>query len=167
MRPQVRCNVTLFIATGENMVRKIREEDREFFLAAAEEFYRSDAVEKPLSRKKLEADFNEMMRSDVYLEGFILEYEGERAGYSVITKTFQTEAAGLTVWIEDIYILAPFRGKGLGKELLNFVFDKFEGKASRFRLEAEPENEAAVRLYEKCGFRRLDYMQMVKDTDDE
>ncbi|MGN0674581.1 MAG: GNAT family N-acetyltransferase, partial [Oscillospiraceae bacterium] len=95
------------------MLRKMNESDREFFLKAADEFYHSDAVEKPLPLSRLEADFDEAMRSDVYLEGLIFEYGGERAGYCLMTKTFHTEA-GLTLWIEDIYILEQYRGKGLG-----------------------------------------------------
>ncbi len=147
------------------MIRKITAEDREFFLSVADVFYHTDAVEKPLPMKKLEAIFDELMRSDMFLDGFIIEYEGERAGYSICTKTFQTEAAGLTVWIEDIYIIDSYRGKGLGKELFAFLHKFYEGKVSRFRLEAEPENEIAVELYKKQGFRELPYMQLIKDFD--
>ena len=86
------------------MIRKIQNTDREFFLSAADEFYHTDAVEKPLPAVQLEAVFEEIMRSDVYLEGFIFECGGERAGYSVIAKTFHTEA-GMSIWIEDIFIL--------------------------------------------------------------
>ncbi len=145
------------------MIRRINEKDREFFMSAADVFYHSDAVEKPLSEKKLEAIFNEMMRSDVYLEGYIFEYDGQKAGYAALAKTFQTESAGLTVWIEDIYILEEFRGKGIGGEFFKFIHKKFNGQVCRFRLEVEPENTAAVHLYEKNGFRVLPYTEMIKE----
>ncbi len=136
--------------------------DREFFLAAADEFYHTDAVEKPLPMSRLIADFDEVMRSDVYLEGLILEYGGEKAGYCLMTKTFHTEA-GLTLWIEDVYILEQFRGKGLGKELFAYLDKNYSEKFERFRLEVEDDNEAAVALYIKNGFRFLEYKQMIKD----
>ncbi|MBP1561872.1 MAG: GNAT family N-acetyltransferase [Oscillospiraceae bacterium] len=144
------------------MLRKMTAEDRAFFLAAADEFYHTDAVEKPLPMSRLEADFDEIMRSDVYLEGLIFEYDGQRAGYSILTKTFHTEA-GLTLWIEDIYILPEFRGKGLGSELFAFLEENYADRFGRFRLEVEEDNLAAVSLYKKNGFRMLPYGQMVRD----
>lgn len=147
------------------MIRRMTEMDREFFLSAADVFYHSEAVEKPLSMEKLTAIFDEIMRSDMFLDGFIFEYDGKNAGYAVLTKTFQTESAGLTVWIEDLYILPEYRSKGLGKEFFEYIHKLFEGKVKRFRLEVEPENEIAVHLYEKSGFRVLPYTQMIKEFD--
>ena len=146
------------------MIRKITKQDRDFFIEAADEFYHSDAVEKPLPTEKLTAVFEEMIRSDVFLEGFILEYNGESAGYCVTSKAFQTEAGGITLWIEDIYIREQFRGKGLGNELFDFLFRHFEGKVKRYRLEAEPDNKPAMGLYIKNGFRTLEYTQLIKDV---
>ncbi|MBQ8825922.1 MAG: GNAT family N-acetyltransferase [Oscillospiraceae bacterium] len=146
------------------MIRSITLNDREFFLEAADEFYHSDAVEKPLPMEKLTAVFDEMMRSDIFLEGFILEYKGERAGYCVTSKAFQTEAGGVTLWIEDIYIKKQFRGIGLGNELFDFLYRHFEGKVKRYRLEAEPDNKPAMGLYMKNGFRILEYTQLIKDV---
>lgn len=146
-----------------NSVRRIEEEDREFFLEAADAFYHTDAVEKPLPMKKLEAIFDEMMRSDVYIEGFILMHNGERAGYAAAAKTFQTESAALTVWIEDLYILPQYRGKGLGRTFFERLFEKYDSAAGRYRLEVEPENETAYNLYKKLGFRELGYTQMIRE----
>ena len=146
-----------------NSVRKIEEDDRDFFLDAADTFYHTDAVEKPLPMKKLEAIFAEMMRSDVYLEGMILMHNGERAGYAAIAKTFQTESAALTVWIEDLYILPEFRGKGIGNTFFERLFERFDSVTGRYRLEVEPENEVAYNLYKKMGFRVLGYTEMIKE----
>lgn len=144
-------------------IRNITAEDRQFFLETADKFYHTDAVEKPLPMKKLEAIFDEMLRSDVYIEGYILTYGGERAGYAAIAKTFQTESAALTVWIEDLFILPEYRGKGLGKTFFETLFNKYDGSVGRYRLEVEPENEIAYDLYKKLGFRELEYTQMIKE----
>ena len=145
------------------MIRKMTEADREFYLTAADEFYHTDAVEKPLPMERLNANFDEVMRSDVYLEGLILEYQGEKAGYCLLTKTFHTEA-GMTLWIEDIYILEQFRSKGLGKELFAYLDENYTVKFGRLRLEVEDDNEIAVALYKKNGFRFLEYKQMIRDN---
>lgn len=145
------------------MIRKMTSSDRKFYLSAADEFYHTDAVEKPLPIERLNANFDEVMRSDVYLEGLILEYDGEKAGYCLLTKTFHTEA-GMTLWLEDIYILEQFRSKGLGKELFAYLDENYSAKFGRLRLEVEDDNEIAVALYKKNGFRFLEYKQMIKDN---
>ena len=145
------------------MIRKMTTEDRDFYLRAADEFYHTDAVEKPLPMERLNANFDEVMRSDLYLEGLILEHGRKRAGYCLLTKTFHTEA-GMTLWIEDVYILEQFRGKGLGKELFAYLDENYSAKFGRFRLEVEDDNEIAVALYKKNGFRFLEYKQMIKDN---
>ena len=138
-------------------------DDRDFYLRAADEFYHTDAVEKPLPMSRLNANFDEVMRSDVYLEGLVIEYQGEKAGYCLLTKTFHTEA-GMTLWIEDIYILEQFRGKGLSNELFSYINENYSPDFGRLRLEVEDDNKIAVALYKKNGFRFLNYKQMIKDN---
>ena len=46
----------------------------------------------------------------------------------------------------------------LGKSFLDFIIQKYPN--SVFRLEVEAENSGAIRLYEKCGFSVLPYMEM-------
>ena len=145
------------------MIRKMNADDRDFYLRAADEFYHTDAVEKPLPMSRLNANFDEVMRSDVYLEGLVIEYQGEKAGYCLLTKTFHTEA-GMTLWIEDIYILEQFRGKGLSNELFSYINENYSPDFGRLRLEVEDDNKIAVALYKKNGFRFLNYKQMIKDN---
>lgn len=78
----------------------------------------------------------------------------------MVAKSFSTEFGKPCVWIEDLYIKDEYRGLGLGKQLMNFITDKYTNCI--FRLEVEKENEIAVKLYEKCGFSVLPYVEMKK-----
>ena len=143
------------------MFRKINSEDREKYLEMAQDFYSSPAVLHSIPVSFLEKTFDEMMRSEDYAVGYIIEAEEKTAGYALLAKTFSQEAGGLAVWIEEIYILPEFRGKGLGSAFIEFV--KNEIPASRYRLETEPENERAKALYKRHGFRELGYEQFTID----
>ena len=126
----------------------------------SEEFYASPAVERPIPQACHMRAFNEMMRSDIYMEGFMLCDGTAPAGYALLQKTYSREAGGMCIWIDEIYLRPAFRGRGLAKELFAYA----EGlKAKRLRLEVEPENGRAVALYTKLGYRFLDYRSMVKD----
>lgn len=143
------------------MFRKIIESDREKYIEMAKAFYASPAVLHNVPCEHFEKTFDEMMRSEVYALGYIIEDKGKTAGYALLSKTFSQEAGGITVWIEEIYILPEFREKGLGSAFLEFV--KNEIPAARYRLETEPENERAKVLYKRNGFEKLDYEQFVID----
>lgn len=144
------------------MIRKITNNDRELYCAMASEFYSTDAVLFNIPKKNIEATFEEMMRSEQYAIGYILEHEGETAGYALLAKTFSQEAGGLVIWIEELYVLPAFRSKGLGQEFFRFLEETNKADIARIRLEVEDENEGAIALYERMGFERLEYSQMIK-----
>ena len=145
------------------MIRKMTENEKELYITMAEEFYNSDAVLHPIPRDYFEKTANEALRSDEYAEIYLLEYEGETAGYGLTARTFSQEAGGQVLWIEELYIRKEFRSKGLGREFFSSLEDKNRGEIVRLRLEVEADNTRAISLYERLGYEVLDYVQMVKD----
>lgn len=148
------------------MIRKIRKEDKEIFISMAEEFYQSKAVMHTIPKKNHQIIFEEMMRSNQYVEGYIISCQEEAAGYGLISKMFSQEAGGIVVWLEEVYILPKYQGKGLGNAFLKYIQEEYKSLVVRFRLEVEQENKRAVALYEQLGFKKMPYMQMVKEVED-
>lgn len=146
------------------MIRKIEKEDKELFLRLTRDFYASPAVLHPVPDEYHTAVFEEMMRSDVYAEGYLLiGTNGVPAGYALLAKTYSHEAGGPVVWIEELYTVPEARGKGLGREFFAFLEGRYGGAVRRFRLETEPENERAQALYRRLGFEELGYLQFYKE----
>ena len=143
------------------MIRPITSADREIYLRMANDFYHSDAVLHPVPDAYLIASFEEMMRSDAYLTGLIFEKDGKTAGYALLCKTWSQEAGGKNVWIDEIYVLPECRGQGIGHEF--FAQLKDIEPAARYRLEIEPDNLRAEKLYRSMGFLPLEYKQLVND----
>ena len=144
------------------MIRNLTPSDRDVYLRMAHDFYHSPAVLKPVPDAYLERSFEEMMRSDVYMRGLIFEVDGNVAGYAVISKTYSQEAGGKVAWIEEIYVPDRYRGRGLAHEF--FADLHALEPAARYRLETEPGNLRAKRLYESLGFTQLGYEQLVMDV---
>ena len=142
------------------MLRKITPNDRETYIALSEEFYSSDAVSHSIPVKFHKNCSADLMRSYEYIECFIFEHEGETAGYALIAKTFSPEAGGVVVWIEELYVREGFRGKGLGKAFFAYMEQNYN--VSRYRLEVEPDNVRAKKLYSALGYKKLPYEQLIK-----
>lgn len=142
------------------MIRKIKRSDKEIFIKMSEDFYASDVVFRNIPEKFHFDAFDELMRSNEYAECYIFEHEEQVAGYALLAKTYSREAGGKTVWIEELYVLPQYRGNGIGTKFFDYLFKNIP--ALRYRLEVEPENERAVKLYKEKGFYYLPYQQMIK-----
>ena len=144
------------------MIRKFVPEDREDYIRFSTEFYNSSAVDKPVPREHFEQGFDEMMRSDVYVQGYMLVCDGNNVGYCVTMKTYSVEAGGITIWIDELFVLEEYRSKGLGRELYKYIEENGDKKLRRIRLEVELENGRAISLYKKMGFEPAPYDGMWK-----
>lgn len=145
-------------------IRKITSEDRDFFIAASKAFYASAAVAHDVPASYHLTTFEELMNSEVYQSGYILAVDGVSAGYALVSKTFSREAGGTVWWLEELYILPEYRGKGLGHSYFDFIEKAAaENGVRRLRLEVEPDNTRAAKLYSDLGYKPLNYSQMLKE----
>jgi ribosomal protein S18 acetylase RimI-like enzyme len=64
---------------------------------------------------------------------------------------------GIKVWIEDVVVDQALRGRGIGKELMQFAIEYSKSLgANDVRLTSRPERIAANELYSSLGFRRYE-----------
>ena len=144
------------------MIREIRQDDKETFMEMAKKFYSSPAVSHNVGEEIIVRTFEAAVNKSPYIRAFILEDSGTAVGFGLISFTFATEVGGLAVLLEDLYLDESCRGKGLGSKFMQFIENEFPS-AERFRLEVAKENTRAIDLYEKLGYKTLDYVQMIKE----
>ena len=143
-------------------IRPMKEADREAVLEMMRTFYASPAVLSNGSEEIFRADVDACVSDSPYLEGYILERNGALCGYAMAAKSFSTEFGKPCVWIEDLYIREPYRGRGIGGFFLKFIGEKYPNAI--LRLEAEAENERAIHVYRKGGFEVLPYLELKKNS---
>ena len=148
------------------MIRKIKKEDKDIFIRMTEEFYASPAVLHPIPEKNHRDAFAEIMRSGVYLEGYLFEFDGKPAGYAITAKSYSHEAGGITLWIDELFVLEEYRSKGIGSEFFSYLKATLDPSVARVRLEVESDNHRAIRFYRRIGFTELEYNQMYVDKND-
>lgn len=138
------------------------EADKECVIEMMRIFYTSPAVLSNGSEEIFYNDVENCVNECPFLEGYIFEEGQEIQGYGMVAKSFSTEFGKPCVWIEDLYIKPEYRSMGIGSEFLKFIGEKYSNCVQR--LEAEEENEKAVRVYEKCGFKLLPYTEMIRNS---
>lgn len=144
------------------MIRKLLPSDREIYLELSRQFYSSDAVDHCVPIAFIETAFDEMLKPDGVLQGYVFEQQGEVVGYFQTAKTFSAEAGGRVLWLEEAYLLPNARGNGLGTKMLEFIKNYCaENGYARIRLEVSPNDGRAKQLYLRTGFKPLDYEQLV------
>ena len=141
-------------------IRAMVKEDQKIIMDMMQVFYASPAVLSNGSEEIFCKDIEECLSDSPYLEGYVFHHEGRIQGYAMVAKSFSTEFGKPCIWIEDLYFLPEFRGLGFGSSFFEFIEQKYPNAI--FRLEVEEENERAIKLYKKCGFDVLPYMEMKK-----
>ncbi len=145
------------------IIRPLEAHDRHAVLDMMVEFYSSPAILHHAPEETLERCLTDALSDSPYIEGYVFDEGGNIAGYSLVAKSYSTEYGGMCVWIEDLYVLPEFRGKSFASRFFEFIDSRYEKSAVRMRLEVEPSNEGARRLYRKCGYNELSYIQMTKE----
>ena len=143
-----------------NTIRRMTIEDKKSVIEMMRVFYASPAVLSNGSEEIFINDVENCVNENPYLEGYIFENSKEIQGYAMVARSFSTEFGKPCIWIEDLYIKSEYRGLGIGSEFFAYIEEKYPDAV--FRLEVEEENERAVKVYEKCGFEVLPYMEMKK-----
>ena len=140
-------------------IRKIRQEDRERVIDMMRRFYNSPALITNGSEEIFASNVDNCLSNSPYLEGYVFTVEIKVIGYGMLAKSFSTEFGSECIWIEDIYLEEEYRGQGIGSKFIQYVKDTYSDKV--LRLEAESDNTKAIAAYEKNGFQKLPYMELV------
>lgn len=87
------------------------------------------------------------------VRAWLLEIDGNNAGYVAATLGFSIEVGGGDAFIDEIYVRPNHRGSGVGTAALEQAIDLCrELGMRRVCLEVELDNERARRLYASRGF---------------
>lgn len=139
------------------MIRTALPSDAPLLRKLFEEFYQSAAVLHPVPASYHEATLQELFSPHTTQHCYLLD-EG---GYALLSEKFSHEAGGRELWLEELYLRPERRGNGLGHAFFEWLLaDARQEGIARIRLEYEPENTRAFRLYRSLGFAPLEYGQL-------
>ena len=127
--------------------------DAESFLPLIEAFYAVDdhAYDQDRIRPALEM----LLADSRYGRAWFIERDGFTVGYVIVTYGFSLESGGRDALIDEFYIDAENRGKGIGAYTVEFLRQHCRDEGiSVLYLEVENHNIRARAFYERVGFLR-------------
>lgn len=80
------------------------------------------------------------------------KYKGEVVGFALFFHNFSTFLAKPGIYLEDLFVLEKFRGKGFGKSLFTFLAKlAVERNCGRLEWSVLDWNEPAIKFYKSLG----------------
>lgn len=124
------------------------------------EFIRKLADYERLSHEVVasEADLELYLFGKNKVAEVILAYEGEiPVGFALFFQNFSTFLGKPGIYLEDLFVLEEYRGKGYGKSLLTYLAKlAVERKCGRLEWAVLDWNEPSIEFYKSLGASLLD-----------
>lgn len=147
--------------TNTIMIGRATEDDLEPTLDLLRDQFAEHGIE--LSEGDLRKAVLEVLQNDRL--GFVLiAREARRViGVACISFAWTLEHGGKSAWLDELYVLPEYRGRGVGTALLKEVIEVVgELGCAAIDLEVERDHRRAEKLYQREGFEVLDRRRWVK-----
>lgn len=80
------------------------------------------------------------------------EYNGETVGFALFFNNFSTFVGKPGIYLEDLFVLEPMRGKGFGKEMLRYLAKHaVDNGFGRFEWTVLDWNTPSIKFYKSLG----------------
>jgi len=110
---------------------------------------------------------NVLFGANKFIEVLIAEYQGKIAGQALFFKNFSTFLGKPGIYLEDLYVKHEFRGKGIGKALLQQIITLAkERDYGRVEWSVLEWNEPAIEFYRSIGAIELKEWKIFRLTSD-
>lgn len=90
---------------------------------------------------------------------FVAETEDRVVGQLMVTREWSDWRNGWMLWLQSVYVVREARSQGVFRTLLDYAMAQVnsDGQAAGLRLYVERENEAAMAVYDRIGFKDAGY----------
>ncbi len=144
-------------------IRKGEKEDLEIIVSNNIKMAK-ETENKDLDYETVKAGVESALEDPKKGEYFVIEFREKIIGQLMITKEWSDWRNCFFLWIQSVYTLPEFRGKGVFTKLFYHIesIAKKEGYCG-LRLYVDRSNEKAIKVYNKLGMRETEYLLFEKE----
>jgi len=111
-----------------------------------------DPWSEPFHESTLRANLAELLQNPVYGVVYIVREELTPIAYLVICFDYSLEYRGKGAWIDELFVEAAHRGKGIGTQLLDLAEAASREHQAKFLHLEVTHGNPAIELYRRRGF---------------
>ena len=116
------------------------------------DFYAESAFQ--LDRGWATRAFAELLADPSRGAAWVLGVDGSAVGHAVLSVRFAMEFGGLSAYIDDLFVQAAYRRRGVARAALEALVAESVLRGCRsLHVEVDPKNVPAVALYREFGLR--------------
>ena len=137
----------------------------EALLAMMRELQVDDPWEEPFDEEILRPNLERLLGDPTIGLAFVAFEGDEAAGYLVVCFEYSLEYRGKGAWVDELFVKAAHRGRGIGTQLLDLAEDASRRAGAKvLHLEVNRGNPARE-LYRRRGFSEHQRFLMTKRLD--
>jgi diamine N-acetyltransferase len=107
----------------------------------------------PFREGEVRAALKKFLAHPEFGHSWLISSSGRIAGYIILTMGYSFEFRGRNAFVDELYIEAKFRRRGLGRRALEFVEARArELGVNALHLEVDRGNDPAAELYRQAGY---------------
>lgn len=130
---------------------KLTHDHIDLIVGMMQDFYAIDGydIDPIVSRN----NFLTFLQDEKLGQSWLIKEDDLVLGYIIVVYFFSFEFKGRVALLDELYLNADARGKGVGKKAVQFVQEYVQQEGCKLvLLEVEPHNLPAQKLYESQGF---------------
>lgn len=121
------------------------------FLPLMRDYYAYDGFS--FEEAKATRALTDLLTNPAYGLAWLIEIEGELAGYIAICFGYSLEFGGRDAFVDELYLKEAYRGRGFGRQAVEHTIAACrEQRIQALHLEVMADNDRAISLYRRMGF---------------
>ena len=148
------------------VIKKVNAETFDDFLGLIDKLAEYEKLPPPNTEAKQQLRIDYFSAKPKY-NAYIAQVDSKYVAYIIYYFTYSSFLALSTLFIEDIFVLKEYRGRGVGKEMFDLLKTtaKHEG-CGRIEFTVLKWNKTAQKFYENNGAKRLEWFfyRLTKDA---
>ncbi|GEM62048.1 hypothetical protein SF1_00300 [Sphingobacterium faecium NBRC 15299] len=130
---------------------KLTFENIDTIVAMMQDFYAIDGYD--IDAQVSQENFKTFLDDERLGQSWLIKENDLVLGYIIVVYFFSFEFKGRVALLDELYLNADARGKGVGRKAVEFVKEYVQNQSCKLvLLEVEPHNIPAQKLYESQGF---------------
>ena len=126
--------------------------DLESLLTMMRQMQADDPWSEPFHESTVRANLTELLQKPDYGAIYLVREEAALIGYLVICFDYSLEYRGKGAWIDELFVEAAHRGKGIGTQLLDLAETASREHSAKFLHLEVTHGNPALELYRRRGF---------------